>query len=588
MLLPKMPEMKPPYIILETVLPDKENKISYLFKDFEAILSFTPQDDIEQFFQKIQTHLNKGFWLAGYFTYEFGYFLDPALKKMRPKGNQTLAWLTVCNQPCSFSGLKQGIFPDYKIQNIRPDITFKKYSKTIAKIKQYLMSGDTYQVNQTFKIKFNFQGDSFSLYQTLKNSQPTAYSAYINTGKQQIISLSPELFFKIEKGKIWSRPMKGTFSRGLTWEEDQANKQELKANKKIRAENLMITDLLRNDLGRICRQVKTSRLFEIETYPSLHQMTSTISGKLKKKTTIKEIFTALFPCGSITGAPKIATMKIIKDLEPNPRNIYCGAIGFISPKNTACFNVAIRSALIKGKKGELGVGGGIVYDSNPKTEYQEACLKAKFFSRPAEKFSLIETMLWQKGKGIFLLDLHLTRLKNSAQYFAIPINIEKIKHQLKKTCASLKTPSKIRLQPSNDAGSLSIEIFKLEDNTKPLKIKLSNQRLNPQNIFLYHKTTNRKLYDKELALAKQEGFDEVIFLNKKQQVCEGAISSIFIQKNNKLYTPPVSCGLLPGILRQHLLNKSKAQEKILYLKDLKTADKLFIGNSVRGLVEVNI
>lgn len=587
-----------PVVFLETASSDAANKESLLFENFHKIITFNYGDDINLFFKKAETYLNKGYWLCGYFSYEFGYFLEPALDKLRAKTKAPLAWLGVCKNPKVISHKKR--YKDllrkplvekdnitYKIKNIKPNINRKEYFQRIKKIKAYLEEGLTYQVNYTFKLKFDFAGNALGLYLDLRESQATGYSAFINTGKRQILSLSPELFFRKTENKIITRPMKGTVKRGLTLEEDNWAKQFMKGNEKNRAENLMIVDLLRNDLGRISKDVKVLKLFDIEEYRTLHQMTSTIEAELKEKLKLKDMFSALFPCGSVTGAPKIKTMEIIKALESEPREVYTGSIGYISPDKKAVFNVAIRTVILEENKGELGVGGGIVYDSEAKSEYDEAILKANFFSKLNTGLSLIETILYSKSSGYKYLSLHLKRLKDSCKYFSITLNEEKLLTAFKQINISEIEEDYIARVLVNKDGKFNIEKKVLNKEPKIIKVKFSTKKTNPNNPLLYHKTTQRDLYDKEREKAIKEGFFEVLFLNTRDEVTEGSITNIFIQKNKKLYTPPLKCGLLPGVLRQHLLKQGKVEEKVICLEDVLVADKVFIGNSVRGLLEVD-
>lgn len=588
---------KPPYVFLETLVFDKENKTSFLFSDFVDVLVFNHGDDPGLFFKKAESYLKKGFWLSGYFSYEFGYFLEPALYHLREYNKEPLAWLGVCKKPEVINHKEKRFFSKdnnslsinyyWKGQNRKSDLNQPEYSRQIRKIKQYLEQGFSYQVNFTFKIKFDFEGKALDLYLDLRRSQPTSYAALISTGQSHIISLSPELFFKIEEGKIVSRPMKGTMSRGLTLRQDKKAKEFLRKSKKIKAENLMIVDLLRNDLGRIAEKVWVPNLFKIEKYRTLYQMTSTIEAKLKQNLKLKELFSSLFPCGSVTGAPKIKTMEIIKDLEKEPRGVYTGAIGYISPSQEACFNVAIRTIHIKDGKGELGVGGGIVYDSKDESEYSEALLKAKFFMEGVSKINLMETILWSKKYGYFLLELHLKRLKKSCKYFAIPLDIKAVRRKLEEIVNFEKGRLKIRVLV-NGAGNIHIERKVLEEVGSLVKVKISSRRVDPSNRFLYHKTDQRVLYNQERKKANSEGFFEVIFLNIQGEVTEGTISNLFILKHKQLYTPALECGLLAGTLREHLLNKGRVKEKVLYLQDILEADKVYIGNSVRGLIEAKI
>ncbi|MCP4653077.1 MAG: aminodeoxychorismate synthase component I [Candidatus Omnitrophica bacterium] len=571
-----------PGVFLETAALDKENKDSFLFSEFIDVLVFNYGDNVDEFFEKGDQYLKKGYWLSGYFAYEFGYFLDSAQASLRKKNKTPLAWLGVSEAPEKIHSCKDKARNlNYQIRNLKPNINGKEYAKAINKIKHYLREGQTYQVNHTFKVKFDFSGSVVDFYIALRRTQPTAYSAFLNTGEHQILSFSPELFFR-KNTHLTSRPMKGTVKRGLTFDEDSANREWLKSNQKTRAENIMIVDLLRNDLGRIAKKVWTPRLFDVEKHSTLYQMTSTIKAVPRRKIKTKELFCSLFPCGSVTGAPKVKTMQIISKLEKEPRGIYTGAIGYISPHQRSCFNVAIRTICLNKKKGEIGVGGGIVYDSSTEEEYKEALLKADFLTRKTPRIKLIETILWDKK--YFLLNLHIKRLILSAQYFSINMDKKKIILRLRQAAKKLKTKHKVRLTVDEE-GKINIEIKKSKNIPKKIKICLSNCRMDKSNPYLYHKTTHRSLYDEERKKAAKNGFFEVIFLNQQGQVTEGAISNIFILKKNKLFTPPVESGLLGGVFRQYLLSKGKATEKVLYQKDLQKADKIFITNSICGLRE---
>jgi len=317
-------------------------------------------------------------------------------------------------------------------------------------------------------------------------------------------------------------------------------------------------------------------------------MTSTIEGTIRDGVRIKDIFSSLFPCGSVTGAPKIKTMEIIKELEKEARGIYTGAIGYISPRKDVCFNVAIRTVSLKNGKGEMGIGGGIVYDSLEKSEFEEALLKAKFLTEKFPQFSLIESILWEKNEGYAFLSLHLRRLRNSCRYFAVPLDCAKLRENLRMLEKGIARGKwKVRIAVSLE-GEIHIDSEPLDEVKTPVKVKMSTRRINPQNVFLYHKTTRRDWYERERNKAVEEGFFDVIFLNNHEEITEGAITNIFALKGGRLYTPPVKCGLLGGVLREHLLREGKAQEKILHLEDISEADKLYIGNSVRGLLEAEL
>ena len=587
----ELKNLKPPYVFLESLSPQHKHDQDFLFAPLETVEIFRDGQKIEDFFERLEIWRKKGFWLAGYFTYEFGFYLDEAFKDLRKNFDFDLAWVGVCETP-------REIKPQRLPQNMEnlsyltgafvPQISEGQYEGAIGRIKQFLETGLTYQVNYTFKQKFHFQGDPLSFYFALRRSQPTRYAAFIHTGSKQVVSLSPELFFQVDKNKIMVQPMKGTCARGYNTVKDEENLKRFISDAKTRAENLMIVDLLRNDLGRVCSRVTVKKIFEAEKYPTLFQMTSSIEGQLKKNTGIKNIFTALFPSGSVTGAPKIKTMHLIDELEAAPRGVYTGAIGYIAPKNKMCFSVAIRTAQMQKDSGELGIGGGIVYDSIAQEEYKEALLKARFLTRHYPHFDLIETLLWERRKGYLFFDLHLARLGRSCEYFLRPHKIKAIRGYLLKVARRFKE-EKIRVRLAIDPhGDITFNVREEKNIASPQTITLCESRLESNDVFLYHKTSHRSFYDEHLHKARAAGFFETIFLNENGELTEGSFTNLFIEERGTLFTPPVACGLLPGVLREHLLSTGQAKEKILYPADLKTADKIFVGNSVRGLIEVEI
>lgn len=577
---------KPPFIFLETSSFNAYNQYSYLFTQPSEEILFKKGDEREVFFRKIERYLKKGYWLCGYFNYEFGYLLEDKFKNIEIK-KTPLARFLVCPQPYL---IKHNHFlPHFRedkincqIMGITANIDFSQYRKAIFKIKEYLTEGESYEVNFTFKLKFLLKSQPQSLYCYLRRKQLTSYSAFLDFGDEVILSFSPELFFLKDKNFILTSPMKGTVKRGATPEEDITLRRFLQTSKKIKAENLMIVDLLRNDLGRICHKVIPEKIFKVERYSSLYQMTSDIAGYLKKNISYKDIFSSLFPSGSVTGAPKIRTMEIIKDLEKEERGIYTGSIGYFSPEGKAHFNVAIRTIHIKGENAELGIGGGIVYDSSTQKEYEEAILKAKFFLSESPP-SLIETIRWEKEKGYYFLKEHLRRLRQSAKFFSLPFPETYLLKELQNRESNFKQTSKVRII-LNSEGRFKIEDEPLEKIKEPVLLAISSVRVSPYNIYLYHKTTRREIYQREREKANRRGFFDVIFLNTRGEITETSIANIFILKNGKLFTPPPFCGLLKGVFASHLISQGKARERVLCLQDLKEADAVFIGNSVRGLI----
>ena len=364
----------------------------------------------------------------------------------------------------------------------------------------------------------------------------------------------------------------------------------LQQDEKNRSEHLMIVDLLRNDLGRICAMgsVKVEDIFTVETYQTLLQMTSTVSGTLRSGLSYYDIFRGMFPSGSITGAPKIRTMQIIRELEERPRGVYTGSIGYISPHGNAAFNVAIRTLVVKDRNAVMGVGGGIVADSDPAEEYRECLLKASFLTRQHRPFQLIETMLW--SDGFVRLPMHLDRLESSAAYFGFVCDREEISTQLHAACAALPSDicHRVRLL-LNESGLATITVTEMKPAQFSGRIRLSSRIVSSNDLFLRHKTTLRELYDSEYAQAQRDGFDEVVFLNERGEVTEGAISNLFLRRGDKLLTPPLNSGVLAGVLRRHILETDpNAEERVLTLSDLKQANAIYIGNSLRGLRQVTL
>jgi para-aminobenzoate synthetase/4-amino-4-deoxychorismate lyase len=504
-------------------------------------------------------------------------------------------------------------------------LTEQHYAQRIAAIHEWILSGDVYQLNFTIPIQVRAHSSSAALYAHLRSRQPAPYGAFLHTQPdRRILSFSPELFFRIEESKsdsafvrtITTRPMKGTAPRGRTTSEDRALADWLRNDPKNRSENVMIVDLLRNDLGRLCKYgtVRAENLFAIERYPTLTQMTSTVTGELRAEVDFHQIFRALFPCGSITGAPKIRAMQLLSLIEQQPRGVYTGAIGFFS-KHQSIFNVAIRTLELEDGRGSIGVGSGIVIDSDPATEFRECLLKAEFLTGPSaphldplQQFSLIETLLWHNGFP--LIELHLDRLEDSAGYFGFPCNRAEVKAALLTHAATLRQPlgapsiphllaewvgnqesqsaeipHKVRLLLSTDGDlHISSEILQDSTSTHPARLYIASQRTDPIDPMYFHKTTHRPIYAQALKAATEAGFDDVLFLNLRGEVTEGAIHNIFVERYGCLYTPPIECGLLAGVYRRHLLeSRTDVREKILHIEDIHNADAIYLSNAVRGL-----
>lgn len=533
-----------------------------------------------------------GFWAAGFLSYEAGFAFEERLRPLLATVSKTpLLWFGLYDAPQRLTAaqadavLAEAAGESGQALDIVPAVDLEQYRLAFDRVQALIAAGDTYQVNLTFKARFRLEGDPVALYRQLVAKQPVAYGALVNTGTQWILSRSPELFVASQGAQLTARPMKGTLKRGRTLAEDAAGRTALAADEKNRAENLMIVDLLRNDLGRIAEvgSVKVTDLFTVETYRTLHTMTSGITARRRADVSTRDVLENLFPCGSITGAPKLRAMEIIHDVEAGPRGVYTGSIGYIAPDGDLKFNVAIRTAVIGADgSGEIGTGGGIVADSVAEDEYREALLKMAFFTDPAQKVTLIETMLWDSTKGYALLDRHLDRLSSSAAYFALPCDSAAIRALLE---AQTFAGERMRVRLTLDADGPAVTAVALPPNPAKFRFVIAPQKLDSQSLWLAHKTTNRAFYDEpRIAAHAERGVDEVLFRNERDELTEGSITNLFIERGGVLLTPALSSGLLPGTLRAELIATGRAHERVLTLADLETAEAIWLGNSVRGLI----
>lgn len=583
------------YVLMDDVL----NGTSLLFTAPDKIITAGgDQTDISAAFAQIESGLDQGQWVAGFLSYELGYAFEQRLTSRQDTHHPLpLLWFGLFNEPHRLTAEQSAKWlaensGEYRvITPPTPTITQATYVERFAVAKQMIEAGDIYQMNLTFKAEFKIEGDPIALYRTLRDVQPVSHASLIKTPDFSVLSLSPELFLKREGDKIATRPMKGTQSRGQTPETDKAAHDLLQFDEKQRAENLMIVDLMRNDISRIAKvgSVNVPDLFSVETYPTLHQMTSGVEGLLNDNTSFSDIMEALFPAGSITGAPKIRAMELIHDLEQDSRGVYCGSIGYVAPNRDMTFNVAIRTAVIGNEGvGEIGIGSGIVADSEANKEYQEAILKMRFLSNVMDDFQIFETMLFDGANGIWLLDYHMARLTKSAAHFDFPF-IEKDALKLLDEATNAHKSDRLRVRLVLDRkGALSVTkaALPVEASMPPESVRfvISPTRLSTEDIFLQHKTTRRTLYDQEFAFYHETlNAGEVVYLNEHGDLCEGSRTNIFLEINGQLLTPPLSSGLLPGTLRAHLLETGKATEAVLPLSALNKASTIYLGNSVRHL-----
>jgi para-aminobenzoate synthetase/4-amino-4-deoxychorismate lyase len=443
----------------------------------------------------------------------------------------------------------------------------------------------------TFRSRFVAVGDPLALYLSLRERSLASCGGYVDDGRRQVLSLSPELFFEITKdGRITARPMKGTAPRGQDVSSDDRAREALASSDKDRAENLMIVDLIRNDLGRIAEMgsVEVRELFAVERYPTLHQLVSTVSAQLRRHVGIEQIVKALFPCGSVTGAPKIRAMEVIHALEASPRGIYCGAIGHFAPDGSARFNVAIRTLTIEDEVGELGIGGGVVHDSMAAGEYAECLLKSEYFSRARKPLGLIETLGFAPDAGFARRDLHLARLERSARRFGIPFDPSAVRRSLEAAVSRRLTNARVRLE-LDENGSLRAAAEEMAQGVQGAwRFAISPSHVSSFDALAAHKTDWRNLYDEERARVQETlGCDEVVFVNERGELVEGSRTNLFLQRGDKLLTPPLSSGCLDGCLRRDLLEQGKAVETTLYEHDLGIGS-LYLGNSLRGLISAEL
>src|SRR5699024_4271131 len=445
---------------------------------------------------------------------------------------------------------------------------------------------DVEQINYTTKFQSSFQGDSYPYYQRLKNAQNSNYNAYLQLEEVDILSISPELFFKVKNDHIYVKPMKGTIHRGKTSEEDETNKKWLQQSTKNKYENKLIVDLMENELAPITtkEESSTTELYKIETYPTVHQMTSTIKRRLHSKTAITTIIKKLFPCGSISGVPKKETIRLINELENFTRDVYCGAIGYITPTNEAIFNVPIRTVTIDSKQhvASYSAGGAITKYSKPEEEYEELLTKTKILSKQEYDFELLETIGLIDGEYI-VLEEHLTRLTASATYFDIPVSRKDVLEKLNAFANAHPSGSwRIRITLSK-TGKLHLDYRKM-NHLHHITVGVANNPINKEDIFHYHKTTNRMIYTQH---EKAHLFD-VILWNEDQEVTEFTIGNIVVEFDDDYYTPPIASGVLPGTYREFLLQSGKIKERIIHLSELASATNIWLINSVRQWVKVNL
>ena len=567
-----------------------------LFRNPVRIIEARQPGDVLEAFAAIEEMLSQGFYLAGYFAYEAGFVLESALINLATElpNHAPLLWFGCYGAPKG----REERFGEVRKATMAPPIQLRyslaqdEYEKQVEQFRDLIASGETYQANLTMEATWETDESPAKLFDRLLHAQPVPYAALLHPEPgRHVLSLSPELFFERQGNRIRTKPMKGTAVPGRDAAETRAQMQWLHESEKNRAENVMIVDLLRSDLGRICEMgsVKATKLFSVEKYPTVLQMTSTVEGRLRESLGYKDIFGALFPSGSIVGAPKIHTMRLLQVLEKRQRGVYTGAIGYMTPYSEAEFNVAIRTISLRNGKAHFGVGSGVTFDSDPALEFAECITKTTFLTRePEPEFNLIETFLLDKGKLTFL-DEHLDRMARSAEYFNFIFDSSRIRRTLQDVARTWSGGERGRvrllLNRNGDVTCTASQLLTTEGSS--VGLLLADQKVSPSDRFLRHKTTNRALYDKSLNEAQAQGFTDCLFQNTRQEVTEGAIHNVIAEISSAWVTPPLSSGVLPGIYRQRLLDQGQVSEVLLPFSDLLRATQIFLCNSVRGMQRVS-
>jgi para-aminobenzoate synthetase/4-amino-4-deoxychorismate lyase len=542
-------------------------------------------EDVTCALAEVREAADSGNHAVGFVAYGAGPAFDSALVASQPEG-LPYAWFAIFD--CGPEPIELGKAQEALELEWQPELSDEEYGAGIARIREALADGQTYQVNYTQRFRTRFDGDALVLFWQLYRAQPARYAAYLDTGRFAILCASPELFFETDGTRITTEPMKGTARRGRWLEEDEANRDALQASEKERAENVMIVDLMRSDLGRIARtgSVRVPALFEVTKLPAVWQMTSTVQAELRDGVKLEDVFAATFPPGSVTGAPKPSTMRIIDEMERSPRGVYCGAIGVVEPGGRASFNVAIRTVVVDRQTGiaECGLGSGVTWDSTAEGEYRETLDKARFLSRAPADFDLLETMRLESGE-YFLLERHLERLRKSSLYFGFTLDESQIREQLAESASRFAGGShRVRLLVSRD-GKACVDATPLAPSPD-WKARLSAAPVDESDPFLCNKTTNRAVYD-----ATREGLgadEEVLLWNRRGMVTEFTLGNLVYEMVGQLYTPPRDCGLLDGTMRAELLARELVEERRLRVEELANCTGIWHVNSVRGAVPTTL
>ena len=587
----------PPFVLLDDARAEGA-AAARLFVDPVEVLTACSAAEVPALLSALEAAQARGLHAAGYLTYEAGKALAPAWRGAvdAETSDAPLGWFGLFHTVRRIDADRVAdLLPDPAsawVGRPRPRVTRDDYLSAVEAALDYIRAGDIYQANFTFRADVPVRGNPLAVHARLRRTARAGYGGVIWTGEQAIVSHSPELFFALRNGEVMARPMKGTAARVADPEVDAAAARELAEDPKQRAENLMIVDLIRNDLSRVAvpGSVAVPDLFRVETFPTIHQLVSDVSARLSAGSGAVDVLRAAFPCGSITGAPKVRAMEIIDELETDARGLYTGSIGFIEPGGDAAFNVAIRTLVFPqgGLHGgpacaTLGLGSGIVADSQPAEEWRECLAKGEFVIAAGESFDLIETMLFDPVEGIQRLEGHLARMKASAETLGFTFDRHGARNSLQSATFRLRTAARVRMRLA-PSGALAIEVSPLPRLAElPVPVAVRSAPMAADDFRLAHKTSLRAVYD---SARHESGAAEVVFVDEPGFVTEGSWSNIFVEREGQLLTPPLALGLLPGVLRAELIDKGRAVESHLRLADLVSG--FFIGNSLRGLVPARL
>ncbi len=560
----------------------RDEPVMLRLSDPYRVLTTSKTEHVRNVIESAEREARSGGWVAGFVTYEAAPAFDDALTVRKARPGLPLVWFAAFRDavPAPLDPADGNC-----TTSLVPETSMSDYQQQFETIQRLITVGDTYQTNYTFRLRGSCEGDPASLYADLSATQRGGHHALLTTGHHTLVSASPELFFRWDGNRIVTRPMKGTIPRGRWEDEDRYSRDQLSLSPKDRAENVMIVDLVRNDLGRVARfgTVRVERLFDLERFETVWQMTSTVAAETRRGVGLFDIFAAMFPCGSVTGAPKARTMQIIRSVEVSPRGIYCGAIGLLAPPGSgrprAEFSVAIRTLVVdeSDRSAEYGVGGGVVHESRAVDEYREAMVKARVLTTRRDSITLLETMRWESGRGIWLLEQHMRRLRSSARYFGITLSEAEI-HELLDTVPD-DGDLRVRLLVS-ERGRPSIEIHPLGRSSGIVGLAIDTVAVDRSDVLRFHKTLRRGPYEE--AAARHPGADDVILVNELREAVETTIANLAVKIGDRWFTPPIDSGCLPGTYRRELLEQGDVCERRLSIDEVAAADDLAVINSVQG------